>query len=176
MLALAVFLVAHLQAPGTGCSGSSRTIVTDSTVGPIRLGDTIRGVRGRCRIVRDTVQPNSDFVEPERVLSISVGGDTVQAVVDTAGVVTRIYVDAPRFRTADGLGVGTKLRTLAARGASGGQAESTFGVSLPRHCGLRFVIAGMQGVQQGDELDATHLRQQPTTASVKRIEIVGCRS
>jgi len=110
-------------------------------------------------IIKDTVLPNWDYVEPERVVVISLGADTVQVVVDSAGRVERVYVDSPRLKTVDSLGVGTRLVTLAKRGSTGNQSEATFGVYVPAHCGLRFVITGIPAMNQAEELGHTAMRR-----------------
>src|SRR5436190_4649979 len=177
-LATALVLLSPLAPPSQAhsCGVTPSVSVNDSGVGALRLGLTIAQVLARCAVVRDTTLPNWDFVEPERVLFVQLGSDTVQAALDTNGRVVRIYVDGRKLRTIDGLGVGTKLRALAKPGATGAASEATFGVTLREHCGLRFAVAGVQGVEQGAELDDLSLRSLPPGPTVTRVEISGCRS
>jgi hypothetical protein len=160
------------QVPTCGAAAPIR--MGDSGIVALRLGLTVDQVRDRCKVVRDTTLPNWDLVEPERVLFVMLGADTVQAALDANGRVVRIYVDTPRIRTIGGLGVGTALHTLAKPGAVGAVSEATFGVSVPGHCGLRFVVTGIQGLEQGTELNARRLQAMPRGPTVTRVEIASC--
>jgi|SRR5690348_11084713 len=174
--ALVLLSAPALPSQGQRCGGTSSVSIRDSSVGELQLGLTIDQVRARCAVVRDTTLPNWDSVEPERVLFIQVGSDTVQAAIDAKGHVVRIYVDSRKLRTVDGIGVGTKLRALTKPGAVGAASEATFGVTLREHCGLRFDVANVRGVDQGVELDDRRLRSLPPGPTVERVEIWGCGS
>src|SRR6266850_1372419 len=174
MLTALLFALAGLQSPAHACISGSRPVVTDSGIGAVRLGARINEIGLQCSIIKDTLVANWDYVEPERVVVVVLEADTVQAVVDSAGRVERVYIDNPRLKTADSLGVGTRLVTLAKRGSTGSQSEATFGVYVPAHCGLRFVITGIPAMNQAEELGHTAMRRFASRAKVRRIEITGC--
>jgi hypothetical protein len=156
------------------CGALRSVTVSDSGIGALRLGLTAGQVRTRCSVVRDTMVPNWDFVELERVLFVLVGADTVQAAVDPDGRVVRIYVDTPKARTADGIGVGSPLRKLVRPGATGAYSEATFGITMREHCGLQFIMKGVRAAEQGTEVDDEWLRALPPGPTVLRIQIWGC--
>jgi hypothetical protein len=126
------------------------------------------------RVLADTTLPNWDYVEPERTLLVRVGADTVRAAVSAQGRVDRIDIDSPRFRTRDGIHVGTALHSVIRPGASAGVSEATVGLQLPGHCGLRFVVAGAPDLEHGAEIQYRQLRTFPRSARISRIEIWGC--
>jgi hypothetical protein len=159
-----------------GCRATAPVNVSDSGIAALRLGLAVEEVRARCTVVRDTTLPNWDFAEPERILLVLVGHDTVQAAIDETGHVARVYVDTPNLHTRDGLGVGTSIRVLARLGATGAVSEATFGITVPGHCGLRFVMAGIEGLEQGSELNARQIRELPPGPKVTRLEIWPCRA
>ena len=157
------------------CGARQLSLVSDSGIATLQIGLTVEQVRARCTVVKDTTLPNWDFVEVERVLFIVVGRDTVHAAIDNTGHVARLDVDSPHLRTAEGFGVGTSIRALAKPGSTGGASEATFGVTLRGHCGLRFIIGGVSGLDQGTELNARQLRSLGLRPRVTRIEIWPCR-
>ena len=130
-----------------------------------------------CRVIRDTMVVNDDYVEMERVLVIDLGSDTVIAALGADTSISRIDVAHSRFRTRDGLRVGTSLQSLLnRRGLSAGIGEATVQASVAAHCGLTLVLSGKGGGQQGDEFTRDQLAHWPRSIHVKRILVHGCRS
>jgi hypothetical protein len=159
------------------CGVGPTTFLTDSGIGKLRVGVSRAEIIRLCRVIRDTMVVNDDYVEMERVLVIDLGRDTVIAALGADTSISRIDVAHSRFRTRDGLRVGTSLRSLLNRwGLSAGIGEAAVQASVAAHCGLTLVLSGKGGGQQGDEFTRDQLAHWPRRIHVKRILVHGCRS
>ena len=175
MALLLLPVVARGQQPVPSCGAGARAVISDSGLGFLRLGQSVEAVRRACRVLADTTIPNYDFAEPERVLLVAFGPDTVRAALGLHDRIDRIDINTPRLHTRDGVRVGARLRTFLRPGATGGVSEATIGLTLRSHCGLRLVISGApDSLETGDELDYDQLRRFPSLAQVSSIQIWGC--
>ena len=162
-------------APISGCgSDDSRDLVlTDSGVGPLRLGESAAALRARCTVVREAVETNHDYVERESIMVVRLGPDTVVAAIHR-GVVDRFDVASPRFRTSDTLGAGLRLATFRTRaGATAAIGEASVSVSVPDHCGLAFILGGASDGET-QEVPAAELARWPDTLRVTKVWVSGC--
>jgi hypothetical protein len=148
-------------------------IVTGAGVGALRIGAPVDSVRARCPIVRDTVELRAEG-QPSRVITVLIGGDTVDAEVDS-GRVWRIEVTRPSPRTSDSLGVGTPLARLLelaeVRALSG---EGAAYLQSPARCGLSFQLSSTGPGGLRAEWDLAALRRFPPSTVVSRMLVVGC--
>ncbi len=156
------------------CGISDSTKLTGEGVGALLIGRSVAAVRDACHIVRDSTEVG-DEASPERILTISLGRDTVRAIVDSARV-WRIDVRQPRFRTSDSLGVGSSLARLLKGGdARGAEGESGLFILLANHCGLSFHIdRELQPKEHRAEWSTAHLARLPGSTLVDRVLISGC--
>jgi len=159
------------------CGIGPTTFLTDSGIGKLRVGVSRAEITRLCRVIRDTMVVNDDYAEMERVLVIDLGRDTVIAALGVDTTISRIDVAHSRFRTRDGLRVGTSLRSLLnRRGLLAGIGEAAVQASVAAHCGLTLVLSGKGGGQQGEEFTRDQLTKWPRGIYVKRILVHGCRS
>jgi hypothetical protein len=115
------------------------TALAEDGVGRVRIGVTAAEIRATCEVVRDTTAIASEGLSA-RTLLVRVGDDSVLAVVVNDRVQS-ISVETRAFRTVDGLGVGTPVRTLLAQpGVMTFGGEGNVVLSVPAHCGMSFVL------------------------------------
>lgn len=147
-------------------------VVDSAGVGALRIGATGESVATRCTVLRDQTVRGAEGM-PTRILTVPIGGDTVQAEVQDDRV-WRIQVRRPALRTADSLGVGTPLATLLAiPGIRGAAGEGALFVMSAARCGISFELSHAD--PRADGWTAARLRQLPPTTVVTRVLIIGCR-
>jgi hypothetical protein len=162
-------------ATGQACGITVRTLVTDSGIGALRIGMPVALVRSQCRVVRDTIQTNDDYVESERVLYVDLGRDTVMAAVRDDRI-DRIDIDGPVFHTADSLFAGMSLRRLLRKpGVTAAAGEASIQADVPGHCGLGVELSGAGPSKDEFEYTNDELRRWPPTIRVKKLWIYRCR-
>jgi hypothetical protein len=154
-----------------GLRPSSR--ITELGIGELQVGQTVAAIKQNCMVIRDAAGPGHEG-NTERLLTVLLGSDrVVAAVVD--GLVWRITISTPRFRTADGLGVGTPLYGFAAaKGLRMEEGEDGLYLKLPSHCGLSFLFAIQSRAQPGKPWPTTRLAQLHGDARVDRILVTRC--
>lgn len=159
------------SAPGSDpptCGVADRAILTERGIGALRIGATVAEIRSRCVVLsEDTAAPGPEGQTEHRLVVVTGSVNTTAAIVD--GRVWRLSVASPLFKTADSLGVGTRVRELRgsppeARLARG---EGTF-VLRPDHCGLSFQLGG------GVPPHARTLDAVPDSVRVERVLVTGC--
>jgi hypothetical protein len=148
-------------------------VIDSAGVGALRIGVPLDSVRARCLVLRDTVELRAEG-QPARIVSVPIGGDTVEAeIVD--GRVWRVTVARPGLRTADSLGVGTPVtrllalfpRAIGAHGEGGIYATST-------RCGLSFRLTDLAPGARFRGGTTAALRALPPGAAVTRVLVTGC--
>jgi len=156
-------------AAGAACG---TPVLDGNGIGAVRIGMEVDSVKARCVVARDTVELRSEG-EPERILVVVFGSDSVTAEVDSAHV-WRLEIRSPRFRTLDSLGVGTPLGTLLALpgGVQGLTGEGGLFLLAEARCGLSFQLSAA-GLSGGDWQRA-RLRTLPDSTHVTRVLVVGC--
>lgn len=154
---------------GGGCTASP---LTGDAAGALRIGMTVDDVRARCGVASDGTRPGPEG-EPSRVIEVPMGADTVDAEIED-GRVWRIPVTSPRLRTADDLGVGTRLaRLLELRDVQPAMGEGLYVLS-PAHCGLSFQLDDPSGRPLPPAQTLAELRRLPETTVVSRVLVTGC--
>lgn len=175
LIATSVSLGSGRRAPRDSCRPGVGT-VRDSGVAGLRLGMTVQAVRSACRVVRDTVQNNDDYVEDERVLVVVSGSDTIVAAVKD-DLVARLDILTPGFRTADSLGVGSTLRRLLRLPRlQASVGEASIFAHAPAHCGVSFVLSRGEGNTEDTPINAERLRHWSQDIHVVKMWVEGCRN
>ena len=151
------------------CGLGREPLLTGNGIGDLRIGATTEQVHKQCDVIRDTTLQFGAEGMPERRIAVRLGRDTVEGTV-VNDKVWRLEVLSLRFRTEDSLGVGStagKIRQQAVQYL--GYGEGGPFVSLPKHCGLSFELAGVKGF-------ARSWNQVPNTATVRKVLVLGCRN
>jgi hypothetical protein len=176
------FIALEPSAP-SACTVRTRAVVSDSSVGPLVLGMTFSEVKSRCQVVRDTVLPDYDYAEVQRVLVVNIGLDTVAAKGSVSPLdsdqtgqrIAAISITRPILRTSDWLRVGMTLRQLRRRrGLSGGVSEASTWLMVPNHCGIGLAISNSGPFEHGADLNARDLRRIADTTTVVLMRVDGC--
>jgi hypothetical protein len=158
------------EAPAAPNCALGREIgLTGNGIGALRIGATAEQVHKQCDVIRDTTLQFGAEGMPERRIAVRLGRDTVEGTV-VNDKVWRVEVLSPRFRTEDSLGVGStagKIRQQPVQYL--GYGEGGPFISLPKHCGLSFELAGVKGF-------ARSWNQVPNTATVRKVLVLGCRN
>lgn len=142
-----------------GCSDGEPTTDSQSTsagtaglssgrVGWIRVGDSLESVLHRATLIGDELRTSIGGGDLDRYLRVVVEGDTLE-IVPSNGRVREIVVRSARWRTSNGLGVGTSALELS-RHELLATAYSANGliVNVRAYCGIDFAL-GEARVQAG---------------------------
>lgn len=157
-------------ASNSSCRG---TTLSGRGVGALRIGMNVDAVRAICRVLSDTTRLASEG-QRARFIGVGFGTETLEAeIVD--GRVWRIDVRSPRFRTSDGLGVGTPLsRLLSLKSPRGLTGEGQLFVASTDHCGLSFRLSDNGSSSRSQNWDRAALARLPSATVVDRVLAVGC--
>jgi hypothetical protein len=148
-------------------------MITDSTVGFLRLGQSVADASARCDVGRDTTRAGPEG-RSSRVLEVSFGDDTVEAEVVNDRI-WRIGIGSPTFRTSDSLGVGTEVLSLLARpGARPLSGEGRVFITTAAHCGLSFQLSVADTGAAAGRWTIDVLRRLPGDTHVIRVLVIGC--
>ena len=111
------------------CAVPAGDVQIEGGAGVLRIGSTVADLRGRCRVVRDTIVPDNEGM-PSRELTIALGGD--RAIAELVGdSVWRLRFTSPRFRSGN-VRVGTTVAELERfEGARALVGEGEVYVTLP---------------------------------------------
>jgi hypothetical protein len=139
-------------------------VLTANGVGDLRVGATVTDVRSRCEIVKDTTLPGPEGTQ-ERRLTLAMGSDSVQAIVD-ADRIWRVELTSPRFRTTDSLGVATRGWELKRGRGKIATGEGNVAALRDDHCGLSFLLSGVTPIETW--------RSLPDSSVVRRVLAYGC--
>jgi hypothetical protein len=99
------------------CTGQDGILISATSIGPVRLGRPLSTLRVRCEIAQVKVPGSLSINGP--VLAISVdGGLILFTVAGHDSAVRTAGTSSPAFRTPNGIGVGSRIRTSPARRSS----------------------------------------------------------
>jgi len=151
------------------CGLGREPLLTGNGIGDLRIGATAEQVHKQCDVIRDTTLQFGAEGMPERRIAVRLVRDTVEGTV-VNGKVWRLELLSPRFRTEDSLGVGSTVAKIRQQPVQYlGYGEGGPFISLPKHCGLSFELAGVKGF-------ARSWNQVPNTATVRKVLVLGCRN
>ncbi|NUO64717.1 MAG: hypothetical protein HOQ11_01295 [Gemmatimonadaceae bacterium] len=163
------------------CGDPSLWNVSDSAIGPIRIGAPADSVLHVCPGTRDSTVDyrNMETADTARMLFVPVGArDTVRVTIEPYEQrVGAIAVRSGPFRTADSLGIGTPITRW--RGIAGvrvlyGDHSDDGAMVVPHHCGLIFAISGGDVPPADRTADAKTLVGWPDTVRITEIIVGPC--
>ena len=159
------------------------TSITDSSVGPLFVGEAVGALRARCLTVADTavIVPMPGWVDTVAAKRLMIGGAPVLALHDGARVVA-LRVTSPGPRTLDGIEVGTRIaRFKREPGLRVTRSEHTGAALLQdqAHCGTIFDLsewgAPLPAMEDDPPLSAAAIATWSDTIVVTAITVSGCR-
>ncbi|HSJ64568.1 MAG TPA: hypothetical protein VK922_11805 [Gemmatimonadaceae bacterium] len=156
------------------CGVPAGDVQIDEGIGVLRPGTSIEDVRRRCTVVRDTVVPGPEGMSA-RLLVVQLGADSaVGEVVDET--IWRVRLSSGRFRSAQGFGVGTRAREIAAApGAGVHVGEGEVYMRLEGICGESYRLAGVDVGRVASAQSAERaLEGLPDSARVDRVLLRRC--
>lgn len=159
------------------------TLVTDSAIGPLHIGEAVGALRERCSAILDTTVSVrlTGFVDSAQALRLMVVGFPVLAFHEGERV-TALQAFAPPFKTRDSVGVGTSIAQF--RGKSGVRVDQSTHAAEPllrdrSRCGMSFGLSAWGSpppLTEGEPpLMGSALAAWPDSIVVTRIEVTGCR-
>ena len=155
------------------CGVTGIPVIENDGIGELKVGRKVSDIRNLCDVESDSEELGTEGMK-ERILVISFGGITVQALVSNDRV-TRIAVTWPQVRTRDSLGVDTPLHTIAdMRGARFVPGEDGVYGFVADHCGLSFRFSIPLRPPAGSDWTADAAKREHGDASVDRILITSC--
>lgn len=167
-------IVSTASRPVAVSPGCSDKTLRGEGIGKLEIGADIDSVNAYCRVVTDTLRPGSEGMM-ERSITVAFPPTSVDATV-VDGIVWRLAVESPDFRTPDGLGVGSKLPELLRLDRPKGMVgEGILVVVSPAHCGLSFVLTGGIPPLNLQNLDKNELSKLPRSTRVEKVFVVGCQ-
>lgn len=99
------------------CSGPEGILISATSIGPVRLGRPLSSLRERCEIAQVKVPGSISISGP--VLGVSVdGGLILFTVAGRDSAVQTAATSSAAFRTPNGIGVGSSIKTFAPRTSS----------------------------------------------------------
>ncbi|MGI8619429.1 MAG: hypothetical protein ACR2L6_10130 [Gemmatimonadaceae bacterium] len=139
------------------CGIDGRTALTPTGIGDLRVGMPVAQARARCRVLGDSVGEAEGMPMP--LLVVDLGRDT--ALAEPANDrIFRLRIDGSAFRTLDGLGVGSTVGDLRAKGSARvALGEGTF-ILLAEKCGLSFELGEYElvpGARFGPNMSAADI-------------------
>jgi hypothetical protein len=96
------------------CGATNGVLVSPQSIGPVRLGRTLRDLRERCEIAMVKVPGSIAVRGPVLAVSLS-GGLILFTVAGKDSAIQTAGTSSPAFRTANGVGVGSSGARLPSR-------------------------------------------------------------
>lgn len=159
------------------------TSITDTSIGPLYIGEAVGALRARCLTVADTavVIPMPGWVDTAAAKVLMVADAPVLALHDGARVVA-LRVTSPGPRTMDGIEVGTRISRFKREPGLRVSLSAHSGVALLQdqaHCGTIFDLSewGAPVLPAADDppLSAAAIASWSDTIVVTAITVTGCR-
>src|SRR5258708_24564607 len=159
--------------PGPGinaCGITPGSRVSEDGIGILRIGTPLDAVRASCAIISE----HSGAHDPPLVAGVDLGLDTATAEF-VGGILRRITLHHQAYRTADSLGVGTRItRLLNLRSVTGLTERNRLFAVSPAYCGLRFMLVDPAPRSSSAPNGRGALRRLAGETQVRELEIVGC--
>lgn len=159
--------------PGPGimaCGITPGSRVGEDGIGVLRIGISVDAVRSSCAIISERPGAN----DAPLIARVDLGLDTAKAEF-VSGILRRITLYHQAYRTADSLGVGTRVtRLLNLRSATGLTERNRFYAVSPAYCGLQFMLEAPAPRRPAAQSGRASLRRQSGETKARELEIVGC--
>jgi len=162
---------------------ANTTAITDSSIGPLYLGELVGALNVRCAAVLDTgvVIPMIGWVDTVRAKRLVVVGVPVLAIYESDRI-TALRVASPGLQTSDSIAVGTSVaRFKGKRGIQVSLSNHWPAVALQdrAHCGMTFDLSGWGStvpyVEDDPPVTGSGLALWPDAVVVTAIVVSGCR-
>lgn len=184
LMSAVVLAACRRDAPATdaGCDANA-TSITDTSVGPLYVGEAVGALRARCGAVADTtvIVTMPGWVDTVAAKRLAVAGAPVLALHE-GNRVTALRVAARGPRTFDGIEVGTRIsRFIREPGLRVSQSAHSGAVMLQdrAHCGTVFELSAWGAPQPAAENDpplaAPAIASWSDTIVVTAITVSGCK-
>jgi hypothetical protein len=148
--------------------------ITENGAGAVLIGDPRDSVRTRCRVLSDSTAVDGDGMVQGRVV-LGVGGSTLVAQIANDRV-NGIFATDSLFRTLDGLGPGTLVRSmLQLPGAVVLEGVHDLSLVVAAHCGLYFQIPKPAVLPEAGGKWADVVTALPPDTRIERVVVRGCR-
>jgi len=157
------------------CGVGPTTLLTDSGIGGLQVGASTTSIKQRCSVLADTTELG-DEADSQRVLLVRFGPDTVEATIDNDRV-WRIEVTTPRFRSADSLGVGSRVSAFRRfHDLKAESGEGPYYLYTASHCGMSFALPwkAVPDSFYAQTLEGAALNEVADTLRVESVLVFGC--
>jgi murein DD-endopeptidase MepM/ murein hydrolase activator NlpD len=159
------------------------TAITDSSIGPLYLGEAASALAVRCVAVSDTtvVVAMAGWVDTIPAKRLVVVGSPVLATHEGEKIIA-LRVSAPGFRTADTIEVGTGIARFRNRLGIRVSPSEHSGIALLQdraHCGKTFELSGWGPVPplpDDPPVTGSGLVTWPDSVRVTAIVVAGCKN
>ena len=157
------------------------TRISDSTLGPLYIGEALASLRVRCPAVGDTAVATYGSPAAVGAQRLTVRGAPV-IIRNDGSRVTALHVESPVFRTADSIGVGASVSVF--RNVAGIRVSKSPVTSVPvlldrRRCGVAYDLSGWGGdtvpADTTPVVRGNALASWPDSVVVRGVTVSGCR-
>lgn len=160
--------------PGPGimaCGITPGSRVSEDGIGVLRIGTSLDAVRASCAIISEHPGAN----DAPLIARIDLGLDTATTEF-VGGTLQRITLHHQAYRTADSLGVGTRItRLINLRSATGLTDRHRLYAISPAYCGLQFMLEDPAPRPPSAQSGRAALRRLSGETKTLELEIVGCK-
>ena len=149
-----------------------RFLLVENGTGAVQMGDARDSVRARCRIISDSTVADQQGIHGGLVISVGSSSAVAQIADDR---VNGLFVTDTLFRTIDGLGPGTLVRSLLEmNGATVLEGLTDLSIVVEAHCGLFFRIPKPAAVPQNGQRWRNVAMALPPDTRIERVVVRGC--
>lgn len=176
-------LAARRGAPPALTCDTTTTLIEPLRLGPVRVNGSVAELRRLCPMLRDSTVSEEGLYGPqvERVHVLNMAGAPV-VIFKSSGVIHRIVVAAPVFRTRDSLGVGSRVTRLLDKPdlhvvVSGHYQGPYVFAWHGKECGLGYSLTRPTYDMRdriGKAIPTARLRAWPASTSIRRVVIGFC--
>jgi hypothetical protein len=159
--------------PGPGimaCGITPGSRVSEDGIGVLRVGTSLDAVRASCAILSE----HQGASDAPMIARVDLGLDTATTEF-VSGILRRITLHHQAYRTADSLGVGTRItRLMNLRSVAGLTERNRLYAVTPAYCGLRFMLEDPAPRLPSAQSGRAALRRLSGETKTLELEIVGC--
>ena len=149
-----------------------RYVLVENGTGAVQMGAARDSVRARCRILGDSTTADDQGVHGALVIGVGSSSAMAQIADDR---VNGLFVTDSLFRTIDGLGPGTLVRSLLEmNGATVLEGLTDLSIVVEAHCGLFFRIPKPAVLPQDGQRWRDVVKAMPPDTRIERVVVRGC--